>query len=196
MRMVGPVLFAHAELEQVLHAQFSKLARRAVYDVCDAPGPVSKLRLRRALIQAARFTNGVRLGTPTPIVTRPSSGIDRVEASCRVPFAGDAQLWMLSAPAWPGIRSVHGQVEGDMLHLHAEGTRAFVPWLPVLFAAEIEAIERHLLAQADAIRRYHLALEPRARHLVDQIHSDLGSACGMPDSEWYKLVNTEARQAS
>ncbi|WP_445191811.1 hypothetical protein ACT009_14725 [Sphingomonas sp. Tas61C01] len=192
MRMVGPRLFEQDELEQVLHNQFSELACDAVHELCAGSGRVSKLMLRRAIIQAARFTNGVRLGAPMPIASRKGRGIDLFEASCLVPFTGERKVLMLAAPAWPTIRPVYGQVMANAIVLEAEVREAFLPWLPSLFAAEIEVIDRHLLAQVDVVRRYHIDLELRARRLVDQIHPDLAAALTMRDSDWTELVNAGA----
>lgn len=205
MRIVGPPLFATSTLDEVLQAQFDGIARDAVCDVCVETTRVSKLRLRRAIIDAAQFGNGVELGTPTEITVRQVTAYGNVEASCSLPFTGDPQLLLLSAPAWPRLRAVRGRAVDNLLQLEAEAGGRFVAWLPTLFAAEIEAIGRHLAAQSEVVRRYHADLEPRVQDLVDRIYPNLDPVRlrnlaapnvlpfllkSMRQSAWAKLLDT------
>lgn len=185
MKMTGPLLFADAELAQVLEAQLSRIARDAVFAVCAETSRVSKLRLKRAIIEAAQFRGRIELGSPEPITTRPTHRFDDVEARCLVPFRGDPQLLLLSAPAWPALRAVRGQTTDNLLLLEADADSSFVPWLPTLFAAEIEAIGRHLDAQAEVVRSYHVDLPAWATVLVDRIYRDL-------DPAWLRQVHQQA----
>lgn len=176
MRIVGPLLFAEIALDEVLEVRFDGIARDAVYDVCAATSRVSKLRLKRAIIDAAQFGEGVKLGMPTAITMREVTNYGNVEASCSIPFTGDPQLLLLSAPGWPRLRAVRGQACENVIRLEAQAGGPFVRWLPTLFAAEIEAIGRHLSAQSEVVRRYHGNLELRVRNLVDRIYPNLDPA--------------------
>lgn len=185
MKMTGPMLFADAELAQVLEGQLSRVARDAVYAVCAETSRVSKLRLKRTIIEAAQFRGHIELGTPEPITTRPTNRFDDVAARCLVPFSGDPQLLLLSAPAWPALRAVRGRMRDKHLLLEAEAGGSFLPWLPTLFAAEVEAIDRHLDAQDEVVRRYHVDLPAWAATLVDRIYPGL-------DPAWLRKGNQQA----
>jgi hypothetical protein len=96
-----------------------------------------------------------------------------LEATCRIPFEGDAQLFALSTPAGSSLRQVRGEVERGDLMLRAEAEPGEVGWLPTLFAAEIMVIEQHLSAQADVIRQYNADLIDRVRALVEWFYPAL-----------------------